>query len=97
MLVVQRKCGEAVFIGRDEAAMAAGEFVEVRLVSVKGKARIGIDAHSTVRVLREELLVAHCQRHGLEMAEQPTRSPFAPPAVPADSVPLEVPHAATNI
>lgn len=78
MLVIQRNCGESVFIGRSEATMAAGEFVEVTLVrTASGKAHLGFDAPGSVRILREELLQEFCTKHGTTMPTEPRRNPLA--------------------
>jgi carbon storage regulator len=49
MLVLSRKCGETVQIGRD---------ITVTLLRIRGQAlKIGIDAPSAVRILRGELFL----------------------------------------
>lgn len=93
MLVLTRKEGEGFKIGRDLAAIAAGEFIEVVAVEVDPmgrKTRIGIAAPGDVKIYREEILDDWCDEVGVVKELEPTRSPFLPPIViddvPADTV-----------
>lgn len=57
MLVLTRKTGETIRIG---------DSIVIKLISAgRGKAKIGIDAPATTRVLRGELVEAVCRLHGI--------------------------------
>lgn len=63
MLVLSRKRNEAIFIG-------AG--IQITVVDIRGdKARIGIDAPSTIPVHRQEVFEAIDREHGIDRSVCP--------------------------
>lgn len=78
MLVVSRREGECLLLGRDKESIARGEFISLRIVRVKGNvARIGIEATGDVRVLREELFAGWCEEEGVIPSIEPSEPIFA--------------------
>lgn len=79
MLILSRRNGESIVIGRDNESIAAGEFIEITIFkgSRPHQPKIAIEARDDVKILRAEVFAAWCEEHGVIPATEPTRSFFA--------------------
>lgn len=79
MLILSRRDGEAIRIGRDNESIARGEFLEITIY--KGtrphQPKIGIEAAQDVKILRAEVFARWCEENEIIPASEPTRSIFA--------------------
>lgn len=77
MLVVSRRAGQGLMIGRSKEAIAAGEFIEVRITEIRGnQCKLGIDATGDVKLYRDDVFAEWCEQNNIIPCSEPVSPIF---------------------